>query len=253
MNELQRYTFDTQGYLVLHDVLSAEQVRRLVAAVPRQNNGPLRAEKQPDVSNCFDGFLESPEPLFRELIDHPRVTPLLREIYCHLDDPREKQFFLEHEYGFVMQPGDRGGSLFHNGNTPYDPWLSYQIRDGKIFCGLTCVVWLLSDVNPDDGGFWCIPGSHKAAFPTPKAYGNGEVTPEFAVQPAAKAGSAILFTEALAHGTRPWRAQHERICLFYKYTPGYMGSVRLRSPNLLEQASPEQRRYLMSPDKLQAK
>ena len=215
MTETERYSFDTQGYLVVDDVLKSDEVRRLVAAVPRTSHGSLRAEKQPDVANCFDGFLESPEPLFRELIDHPKIVPLLREIFCHFDGPFEKRYYLEHEYGFVMQPGDKGGSLFHNGATPHDPWLSYQVRDGKIFCGLVNVVWLLSDVHPGDGGFWCIPGSHKAAFPTPKAFERGEVSPAFAVQPAAKAGSVILFTEALAHGTHPWRAKHDRICLFY--------------------------------------
>src|SRR5579862_7615576 len=141
MNDVERYSFDTQGYLVVNDVLTADEVRRLNAAVPRATCGPLVAEKQPAVSNCFDGFLESPEPLFRTLINHPRIVPLLREVFCHFDGQFENRFFLEHEYGFIMQPGDKGGSLFHNGATPHDPWLSYQIRDGKIFCGLVNVVW----------------------------------------------------------------------------------------------------------------
>ena len=42
-----------------------------------------------------------------------------------------------------------------------------QVRDGRIFCGMLTVIWLVNDVGEGDGGFWCIPGSHKADFPVP--------------------------------------------------------------------------------------
>jgi hypothetical protein len=47
-----------------------------------------------------------------------------------------------------------------------------------MYNGLTAVAYNLTDVNPGEGGFGCIPGSHKS-----------------------KAGTAIIFTEALTHGT----------------------------------------------------
>ena len=34
-----------------------------------------------------------------------------------------------------------------------------------------------------------------------------------------KAGSAVIFTEALAHGTLPWCGSDERRTVFYKYSP----------------------------------
>ncbi len=33
------------------------------------------------------------------------------------------------------------------------------------------------------------------------------------------AGTAIVFTEALTHGTLPWVAAHERRTLFFKFSP----------------------------------
>jgi hypothetical protein len=30
----------------------------------------------------------------------------------------------------------------------------------------------------------------------------------------------VLFTEALVHGTLPWRGPHDRRTLLYKYSPG---------------------------------
>ena len=34
-----------------------------------------------------------------------------------------------------------------------------------------------------------------------------------------KAGDAIIFTEAMTHGTFPWTGTGERRTLFFKYTP----------------------------------
>ena len=34
-----------------------------------------------------------------------------------------------------------------------------------------------------------------------------------------KAGDAVIFTEALTHGTLPWTAAHERRLLRYLYSP----------------------------------
>ena len=40
-------------------------------------------------------------------------------------------------------------------------------------------------------------------------------------QPAVEAGDALIFTEALVHGTAPWTAGHERRALLYKFSPGH--------------------------------
>ena len=37
-----------------------------------------------------------------------------------------------------------------------------------------------------------------------------------------RAGSALIFTEALTHGTFPWTASHERRTLLYRYGAGDM-------------------------------
>jgi hypothetical protein len=39
------------------------------------------------------------------------------------------------------------------------------------------------------------------------------------VIPNARAGSLVIFTEALTHGTAPWTAEHQRRSLLYKYSP----------------------------------
>ena len=46
-----------------------------------------------------------------------------------------------------------------------------------------------------------------------------EEIPECVDWVAASAGDAIIFTEACAHGTIPWRGEGERRTIFYKYCP----------------------------------
>ena len=55
---------------------------------------------------------------------------------------------------------------------------------------------------------------------------NFERLPRYVVQPALKAGDALIFTEALIHGTLPWRGAHERRTLLYKYSPGHTSWAR---------------------------
>src|SRR5438046_3021849 len=46
--------------------------------------------------------------------------------------------------------------------------------------------------------------------------------------PECPAGSAVLFSEAVMHGTAPWRADHERRTLLYKYCVSQMAWSRAR-------------------------
>lgn len=243
MDEHDRYVFDTQGYVVLPDLLTHSEVERLVDAFPRDENGQVMLEAPDD--NSHHDLLEWSEPLTRELIAHPRVLPYLKSLLTRSEEDYTGQhrFYLAHEYTMYLRSGGRGPT-FHDGGTPFDPVHAYQVRDGQIFCGLLTVIWLLNDVGAGDGGFWCIPGSHKADFPMPSGLTDYSWVPDCAVQPVAPKGSAILFTEALVHGTRPWTASQDRYVLFYKYVPGYMSGIRDIRPERLRHLSTEQRLYV---------
>jgi ectoine hydroxylase-related dioxygenase (phytanoyl-CoA dioxygenase family) len=64
------------------------------------------------------------------------------------------------------------------------------------------------------------------------------------VQPPIKPGSALIFTEALTHGTRKWVADHERIALFYKYLPAYMPMLRTLPKHATEKMTDSQRAWV---------
>jgi ectoine hydroxylase-related dioxygenase (phytanoyl-CoA dioxygenase family) len=112
------------------------------------------------------------------------------------------------------------------------------------------VTFFLSHANVGDGGFACVPGSHKSNFVDnlPDDVRNYQRIPHYVVQPAVEAGDVLIFTEALIHGTMPWTANHERRTLLYKFSPGHSSWMKTYYnpadyPNLSEQ----QKRIMASP------
>ncbi|MEZ4621903.1 MAG: phytanoyl-CoA dioxygenase family protein [Caldilineaceae bacterium] len=207
MNEVELYKFDVQGYLILEDVLSQAEVSELNRLVDAQ------ALPEPGLETSgarFSNYLTWGQP-FCTLLDHPAIMPHLKVI---LGDG----FRLDHYYGIYMRAGTERLNL-HGGNTPYDPPEYYHFRNGQMYNGLTVVAWNLTDTGPGLGGFCCIPGSHKANYACPSEIKESHVDSGMVVIPEAKAGSVVIFTEALTHGTAPWTAAQQRRSLLYKYSP----------------------------------
>ena len=227
MDDREKYLFDLNGYLVLEEVLTPGEVAACNEAIDHHLGHPsMRSEERPkpggsDASQGtmrtdLAGMLTWPRPWcqpFRELLPHRRVMSCLLEL---LGDG----FRLDHLYGTIMIKGAEGCALHggrpkHGGFVPFYEFVNCRMRSG-----LTVVSWALADCGPDDGGFVCIPGSHKSNYPLPGDMPRLEKDPAAVTQVPVKAGGVVIFTEALVHGTLPWKADHERRSLFYKYVPG---------------------------------
>ena len=208
MTEVEKYLFDLRGYLVVEDVLSPDEVADFNRAIDEQH---LPEPGLANESTTFGGFL-SWGKAFCDLLDHPRIMPLLKFI---LGDG----FRLDHYYGIHLSEGT-GKLILHGSNTPYDPPEYYHFRNNRMYNGLTVVSWNLADTGPAHGGFCCIPGSHKANYALPGEIREAHVEADCVAVPEAKAGSVVIFTEALTHGTAMWKAKnHQRRSLLYKYSP----------------------------------
>jgi hypothetical protein len=207
MTDVEKYLFDLRGYLVLKDVLSPEDIVELNRLVDAQDlpEPPLDSGKA-----RFGGHLAWGQA-FCDLLDHPAIMPRLKFI---LGDG----FRLDHYYGIYHRAGT-GPLGLHGGNRPYDPPEYYHFRNDRMYNGLTVVSWQLADTSPEHGGFCCIPGSHKVNYVCPPEIRQAHVESDCVAVPEAKAGSVVIFTEALTHGSAPWNAQHQRRSLLYKYSP----------------------------------
>ncbi len=242
VSDLEKYLFDVRGYLVVKGALGQDELKHINALVDREERG--RPEHKTPHWRHFETFLEDDEVL-RAQIDNPRILPYLETFMGKggdLPDPRQAQARLDHSYFIFSDTGHPGGAL-HLGNIPYEPSCSYNVRNGSIFSALTVVSYVLCDVRPGEG-FACIPGSHKANFACPPELRKLE-RPELLTALPAEPGDAIIFTEAMTHGTHPWTAPHQRRALFFKYSPGYMAWARPRwSPQLLDKCTDRQRAML---------
>ena len=216
--ELQQYLFDLQGYLVIDEALSANELAQLNELIDRQDlpipEKGLRFGGVAGGAPEGPGFLEWGRP-FCDLLDHKVIMPILR---FTLGDC----FRLDRLYGMRMSEGMPRGKLHadYGATSPTSgalPGERYHLRDSEISGGFVVVAWNLMESGPEHGGFCCIPGSHKSNFILPKKIAEGPEQSSSVVIPPAPAGSVSLFTEALTHGTAEWTAKHERRTLLYKY------------------------------------
>jgi hypothetical protein len=197
MTEEERYLFDVRGYLLIEGALAEAELAALNALFDEQQ---ARSPDEQADRGRYMKLMGWGRP-YRDLIDHPAVLPTMEEILG-------AGFRLDHDYAEHMIRG--GAGELHCNGTPFSTMFHYHAGDGRISCGLLAVVWALQDVPPGAGGFCCIPGSHKAGFPAPSGITCVGAPSPCVQQVPCPAGSAILFTEALRHGTLAWTAPHQR-------------------------------------------
>ncbi len=224
MSTDEKYLFDLLGFIVVRDALSKQQLELANEAIDSMELtqsaeyfGESRALKGENSSTRLGqsgNLLELPKPLcdpFREMLAHPNTTP-------HLNTILGEGWRLDHGPGLIaMDKGCSGGMLHGNfDNAPY------FYREGKIFTGLCVIEYLLADEGPGDGGISVVPGSHKANLACPEKMLKWEQYQEYVTEINAKAGDAVIFSEACTHGTLPWTADHQRRAILYKYNAGHM-------------------------------
>jgi hypothetical protein len=195
----ERKSFADRGYVRFDDVLTGSDVAHLRVVIDRQG---LPEPGDEIMSQRFGGassFLAWDAAMVA-LLDHPLVVDVLQELI----GPFAR---LDHAYGIIMRPGTSGLGV-HGPAQPFDASQYYVERDGAIRSGLLSFSWSLTEGRAGDGGFGCVPGSHRKR----RAQSIVEVP-----QPI---GSLLVFTEALTHCTIPWRGATNRYALMYKYSPG---------------------------------
>ena len=234
LTDLERYSFDLNGFLVRRNVLSIGEVRRLHIEIDALHLPP---PSDGIMSQRFSGLIEA-GGLLRDLVDDDAVLDVAREL-C---GPAVR---LDHAYGIVMAPGTAGLGL-HGGGASFDPAQYYAFHGGRINTGLIAVQWAVSDHAPGEGGFCCIPGSHKANYPLPHGV---DLNHELAMEVPLAPGDLVVFSEALTHGTLPWRAAHQRRSVLYKYSPGSSSWARQPAcrPEVLADLTDRQRRLCLPP------
>ena len=259
MNEDQKYLFDLTGFLIVENALTPEEVAQCNAAIDhhiealRERDSSLAGGGSPALVGTahrmdMGGMLAWEKPWcepFRNLLVHPNVKP-------YLEEALGEKYRLDHGPGLIaMEKGTEGGTLHGGGIERPNFSEAYFFKYGRIYTGLTVVEYMLADEGPGDGGLAIIPGSHKANLPCPSGMKRYEQYQNLVLEVNAKAGDAVIFTETLTHGTLPWKGDHQRRALLYKFSPGFQaysaGAHQITYPDYIEDMSPEQREVMEAP------
>lgn len=151
MTEEQKFFFDLRGWILLPGVLSEDEIEVMKAEA--YSVEMVRQQQSTNLRQSYQGTLQT-------LLDHPAIVGILNEILA------EEPFLSDDSYAFrcensfvtVRPPGwskqeRRDGGLPHVVRPPQQAnAMRYQAVGGKIFAGLTRVVWELEEVKAGQGG-----------------------------------------------------------------------------------------------------
>ena len=234
MNQEELYLFDLNGYLVIEDVLTQEEITTANQAIDQNlDRMHIRSRDQRLDGNSAElsgehgrgemgGLLKLDPPWcdpFRLMLAHAKIVPYLNEILG-------QGFRMDHHPFLLSMDKGTEGHLFHGSSGPgFDPNQYYIFRNGQMHNGLTVVAFQLTDVNEGDGGLVLIPGSHKSNIACPDSIRRYQKHQKQVRQVACKAGSVVIFTEAVTHGAIPWKSEQDRRSILTRYTAGNLAYV----------------------------
>ncbi|NGP44598.1 phytanoyl-CoA dioxygenase family protein [Bacillaceae bacterium SIJ1] len=227
--------FDDQGYLILRNVLTEDEVAKLNTAIDE-----IIAEEPQSLSyNIYNSVERHPDIL--RLIDEPTILPLIvnllgYNIQLHIShltirEPNPNEIKTETN-SFINWHQDGPNLPFPkiNGLTS-----TYYIK--------TC--YILSDMSqPDRGNTKVIPGSHKR--PDNPNQLDVRYKNEDEVQVCGKPGDVFIFPQNLWHAGSPNKSEFTRRQLFLGYSPLWMRPIDYHqaSERLLKDANPNQKQLL---------
>ncbi|MBT3342420.1 MAG: phytanoyl-CoA dioxygenase, partial [Gemmatimonadetes bacterium] len=190
MTEEQKFLFDLKGWILIPGVLEPDLLGQLRDHVTRLRQDPESLPAHERYS------LAGPA---QELVDHPAITGVLREILA--PDPSEDSWGFRCESSFPMiRTLGQAGSAPHCG--PMVGPMAYRMINGRIWSGLTRVVWELGEVKKG-GGTPILSGSHKASFPVPERF--REYDPSVYEGYECPPGSVLIFSESCWHVGTEWQ------------------------------------------------
>ena len=214
------YEFDLNGFVVLKKIINLKKIRKMNQVLENIEKskpqdlphnvffGKTKNDKEAYISNILEINKD-----FEDLALNQKVLKIIKRVTLGM-------FRLNH--AVAMAKYKKGTYTYlHMGNLPMHPKVFYMVKNGKIFSNITKVLFPLSNNTEKDGGFAVIPGSHKSNFSRPYD-NNPKNNLNFLRYVKASPGDAIIFTEALAHGSLVNNTNKLRRILSYCYSVGYM-------------------------------
>ena len=218
---LDEYLFDLQGYLIIRGALGPSEVQaanalidQIPKSLPRAGwHGHVQREDHPEHRGIsYQQVYELGEP-FEKIVDHPNyINYLLRFVGGHDSYDRNMgPAFIDENFYNLRGPGE--AIPIHGGGHEYIRRVAYEYNNGRFNCGQLNILFAFNDIGPGDGATMVIPGSHKSKVIHPAFLADGfserwtesgggslENIPG-AIEVHLNSGDAVIFVDALCHGS----------------------------------------------------
>jgi hypothetical protein len=209
LTEEQQYFFDAQGYLVIPDALTAEELAAVRVAADAAEAEWRENPEKPGVRRHDLEQVQNPmeyDPVLYRMLEHPRIFPIVRELLG------EDIMMLDHDY-FITPPHTKIIKGWH-----YDEGFPgvYHPRS----CLMIKVFYVLDDIPHNGGGTVILPGSHR--FPYKPI--NTEVPEDMpaSVRMCLPAGAAYLMAGRTYHCVGNNLSEIPRRLMIYTYGHKWM-------------------------------
>ncbi len=203
------YQLEVEGYTVMPELLSQENLEELRAATARLDTFAVDYSVKQQVSprTQFVGGA------ITELIAHPPTVQFLERLFG------DEIVFMSYAYA-RSEPGHPGISI-HTDGQPYGSEIfGYE---GSCPCTVR-VLYYLQDLTEEVSPFRVVPRSHLAMHAHANPYLRYESHPE-EVMVTAAAGSAVMINHRVFHGNFPNAGNYARELLAIAYRPAWAGPV----------------------------
>ncbi len=269
--DLEIFQFDRNGFIILKNVIAPDHLKQINDTLDTilTLDPPLQADEWYGGvhAHSYGGregvnlqqIYEAGEP-FERLINHPQWIELVKHFVGgqRTFDYHHGPLFIDENFANIRGPGEAIG--LHSGGYSGTKRTQFRYHNGNFHCGQINILMALNDIGPGDGATMVIPGSHKSNLPHPHLATHqmkpGELSSVDAVEGAIEvhldAGDAILFVDAIHHGSAERINPGERRIMVYRYGPSW-GNFRhpyYPTQALLNRLTPERRKIVLPQGKV---
>ncbi len=258
---LERFLFDLNGFIIVEGVLSAADLAEgnaMLDELQHLPRGQWRGHVHAHGFAAKDGLnlqqISEAGGIWERLIDHPAYIEKIRTFVGGEDsfDYHHGPLYIDEHFANLREQGQAIPA--HSGGFEQCTRTLYRLVDGRFHCSQVNVLIAWRDIGPGDGATIVVPASHKSLIPHPQLdqyhWEKGQAADGLAgsTEVHLRAGSALIFTDAIMHGSAARRNPGQRRISVYRYGPSWGRSHHPYRPSraLLARLTPT-RRALIEP------
>jgi ectoine hydroxylase len=227
LTEMDRFVFESYGYLLIEDVLSLDECKEVLDASIRIHKG----HPKDHLMQLGRGF--ETEPSIERLIDHPAILPKIRGI---LGD----RFVLQAAFCTIQPAGSESIGWHRDGSGSFEyELLGYPAP----LLQLRASYNLTDQMNDFMGNMMMIPGSHRSPVRLPESVHDKIYACPIQHIIRVRPGAVLIFHNAVFHSPMPNRMNYDRYNMHFIYSPPWLrrSDREATDPAFLERTTPLRR------------